>query len=971
MPVKKKDGRKRKGPAPATKAERKATKGNRGTRSREKEKKETPKKRKSSSPRPSPSVAPTRTPINRKAKKASTPPSSTKTKEDKLVFSPAFKLAAAILSGCPHGTWWRLTPDPLKRDDISVGSRQCWDNILPTFIDAGLFGTRQVDELGIEHRIEPQLKQFDIMATYLEGLNDLKLQWTCVEPRRGRKSWHIILSDFDSKKKHPYSNPIAQQMSTRGEASLSPAIDGPLLRNRKANDKSLTEKLDMLRRDIETKNLLHRMKDASGDVWEAIIEAAANMGTLKSQLLQRASEIEVSNIDINDPGIVEAASEARNDIEEQIKAALKLDFDVRLQDPLLRPSRCGTDGIKIGNRKQADERMRSCAVFLAEMWGYRDGNKTWEARQRIAKAVCNQIAYDHGYPKSTGASQLGKWYDKAQKGIATGNARAMSRSFTHTPSYTDRIEKEHPGYLHELYRYAIRTRGILSTFSEIAETMNSKSATSEETRPVLKLHRLQVYRWFKKNKGKELSAKEKPILTDELKRQRVEWVRKWGELFKNKDTPVCYLDEKWFYTSSRRRKIKYLPPGPGENQNDAYIVRPKIRSRRFPVKVMYLGVVARPFKDEAQGIDFNGRVALKRVSREKRVKRMTSNQKFSPDVKINDCIKKGEWKSFYVEGMTAEELIDIISEYYDLSKHVTDRLELNYTFNKQVRNARPIAISRDEVVLYPGRKKKNSQNQSVAVTLNDLNLCVRYQQGDTVEEDVTCDSQWMKDNMDEIAQSIRDAYHWVKDEDTIYLVMDNAGGHGTDECVKEYTQNLLDKYNIEIVQQVARSPETNVLDLGIWMSLQSSVEKKHKGRCCNPKVLNKTVMEVWEEVASVEAFENVFGKLPMIYNLILRNLGGNDLVETNRGKKGIAETHGDANEEEFYAQPPLFPGHNLDEEEKEADDGNGGGGNETNNITVEVKACHSIPDYVDYSQGMEDDVVEDEDEDDFMVERFI
>ena len=124
----------------------------------------------------------------------------------------------------------------------------------------------------------------------------------------------------------------------------------------------------------------------------------------------------------------------------------------------------------------------------------------------------------------------------------------------------------------------------------------------------------------------------------------------------------------------------------------------------------------------------------------------------------------------------------------------------------------------------------------------------------------------------------------------------------------------------------------------------------------------KTVMEVWEEVASVEAFENVFGKRPMIYNLILRNLGGNDLVETNRGKKGITETHGDANEEEFYAQPPLFPGHNLDEEEKEANDGNGGGGNETNNITVEAKACHSIPDYVDCSQGMEDDVVEDEDE---------
>ena len=251
MPVKKKDGRKRKGPAPATKARRKAAKGNRGPRSREKE---TPKKRKarsnSSSPRPSPSVAPTRTPINRQAKKAGASPSSAKAKEDTLVFSLAFKLAAAMLSGCPHGIWWRITPDPLKRDDTSVGSRQCWDDILPTFIDAGLFGTRQVDKLGIEHRIEPRKKQFDILATYLEGLNDLKLQWTCVEPRRGRKSWHVVLSDVDSKQKHRYSNPIVQQEMMKDAESLVPSVDSRLLRSRKANDKDLKEELDKLRKEV-------------------------------------------------------------------------------------------------------------------------------------------------------------------------------------------------------------------------------------------------------------------------------------------------------------------------------------------------------------------------------------------------------------------------------------------------------------------------------------------------------------------------------------------------------------------------------------------------------------------------------------------------------------------------------------------------------------------------------------------------
>ena len=428
-------------------------------------------------------------------------------------------------------------------------------------------------------------------------------------------------------------------------------------------------------------------------------------------------------------------------------------------------------------------------------------------------------------------------------------------------------------------------------------------------------------------------------MTDALKNERIAWVQKWGERFSDPNAPVCYLDEKWFYTSSRRRKIKFLPPGPGEEAGAALIIRPKIRSRRYPVKVMYLGVVARPIKDEAKGIDFNGRIALKRVARERKVLRMTKNKKFSPDVKVNDEIKKGGWKEFYVEGMTAEELFDVISEYYDLSKEVTDRLELNYVYNKTARQSRKKVDKHHDI---SALKKLDDDGNRVGVTVDDLDLAVRYQPGDTVEEDVSCDSQWMSDNMDDVAKKMREAYHWLDEDDIIYLVMDNAGGHGTDKCVDEYTKKLRDEHNIVIVQQVARSPETNVLDLGIWMSLQSAVEKKHKGRCCNPDVLNKTVMEVWDDVASVDAFKNVFGKLPMIYKLILSNNGGNDLVETNRGKKGIAEMQGDASQE---------------------------GGDDANSND----ATATLEDYMDYAQGIVDDDVVDDDgeEDDAFIEHII
>ena len=62
--------------------------------------------------------------------------------------------------------------------------------------------------------------------------------------------------------------------------------------------------------------------------------------------------------------------------------------------------------------------------------------------------------------------------------------------------------------------------------------------------------------------------------------------------------PVCYLDEKWFYVTNRRRKIKKLPLAEGEVPGSEFIPAPKMRSRRFPVKLMFMGVVANPCPDK-------------------------------------------------------------------------------------------------------------------------------------------------------------------------------------------------------------------------------------------------------------------------------------------------------------------------------------------------------------------------------------
>ena len=78
----------------------------------------------------------------------------------------------------------------------------------------------------------------------------------------------------------------------------------------------------------------------------------------------------------------------------------------------------------------------------------------------------------------------------------------------------------------------------------------------------------------------------------------------------NEEAPVTYLDEKWFYTTNRRRRIKRLPVGEGEEEGADTLPQPKVLSRRFPVKAMFMGVVGRPVPSKA----FDGRIHLERLT---------------------------------------------------------------------------------------------------------------------------------------------------------------------------------------------------------------------------------------------------------------------------------------------------------------------------------------------------------------------
>ena len=87
------------------------------------------------------------------------------------------------------------------------------------------------------------------------------------------------------------------------------------------------------------------------------------------------------------------------------------------------------------------------------------------------------------------------------------------------------------------------------------------------------------------------------------------------------------------------------------------------------------------------------------------------------------------------------------------------------------------------------------------VKLADLHVGVHYLKGDMVTSDINCDSEYMLDAMPCIVAAIREAYIWVPPTKDILLVLDGAGGHGTNEAVAEYTA-AMKNMNIMLVYRI-------------------------------------------------------------------------------------------------------------------------------------------------------------------------
>jgi hypothetical protein len=113
--------------------------------------------------------------------------------------------------------------------------------------------------------------------------------------------------------------------------------------------------------------------------------------------------------------------------------------------------------------------------------------------------------------------------------------------------------------------------------------------------------------------------------------------------------------------------------------------------------------------------------------------------------------------------------------------------------------------------------------------------------------------------------------------------MDNASGHGKKDVIVDYENMLLHKYNVKILWQQPRTPESNMLDLGIWMHLQSIVEEKHFGQRVHTESLWNTMQAAWGLI-SQQALTNVYNRWLKVLDLIEEGEGDSKFVEKKRGK---------------------------------------------------------------------------------------
>lgn len=115
--------------------------------------------------------------------------------------------------------------------------------------------------------------------------------------------------------------------------------------------------------------------------------------------------------------------------------------------------------------------------------------------------------------------------------------------------------------------------------------------------------------------------------------------------------------------------------------------------------------------------------------------------------------------------------------------------------------------------------------------------------------------------------------------------MNNARGQENDVAIKEYTNLLKQRGNINIIHQVPSSPFTNVLELCAWVSLQAAIEKQYITQRCRVDIFANSVNTMWNNGNLDRCIWNIFSDQNSLISDQLYGNRGEGLIETNTRTK--------------------------------------------------------------------------------------
>jgi hypothetical protein len=116
---------------------------------------------------------------------------------------------------------------------------------------------------------------------------------------------------------------------------------------------------------------------------------------------------------------------------------------------------------------------------------------------------------------------------------------------------------------------------------------------------------------------------------------------------------AAFLDEKWFYTTSRCKKAKWLPLGTHEEPGADKMRALCTVSRRYSTKVMVMGVVTNPIPEH----NFDSKIYIKCVSEQIQAVQKSHLEQFHDDNVVNAKIKH-KWQQYVTTDMTNEQMAD-------------------------------------------------------------------------------------------------------------------------------------------------------------------------------------------------------------------------------------------------------------------------------------------------------------------------